>query len=747
MSEFDSLSDSDWLDIASRASDDNDSISSHDGLSSRPLSRRSSISFGSSHESEVEAWEGLVDESGDESAVEPGMCIVRRSTARPTESLPTGTIPDISHDSSDDQRVKEALDQSMVGTLSTSRTSNAGSSTHNSIRDLRLSFPDPLTSSRDQLKQSYAEILESETASNTNDADTTISLTDSVLSSSEQEPALITNSQVPYHEATQQDNTITNMGLDIMLYGSSSPIKWSFVQDFIQKAANFSGNVVLSTLDPNAGPVQAVDLRCGKNDSILTSITVHDYTTDNAGAIDPDDIIRASLAIVYLPATTLPVLSLHTAYLPVLVPGGSGDTDDFAGSVLRHAAEDDWELLGVPANRTIVLSSNKTPVLDPGALSYIESWRVFEVVRDVLDNPFRQIKTVSDNSHPIHAVTFFALVSIIVGFAFNTAFRSPVPVPTGTVKLPSSNTWGTFSASQINRSIAVPVAGTSTALATSSLKDFSLSVLTPGVTSLSVNPPQVNSLSLTSRINSLLISTHPTSLSLVQSPTSLAVPGPSRQPAIISDGSQASSSKDVSIRGVTPTSLSEIHPEPSILTATRTQKKRSRPEVLSPKEVSLRFVDGLSEAMDVGARIFNKAINRDNGAKDIIEAMDELVNVIQTQTQNVVSQGKGKARALGEEVIARNDRARGHAKELRKKGEDFLSSAEEFWASTSLHFFERTENARQRAKGMKEGFQTGARKSYDKVVHADWDKPSWMGRDAWAPFGTHQVNPPPLRGR
>lgn len=287
MSEFDSLSDSDWLDIASRASDDNDSISSHEGLSSRPLSRRSSISFGSSHESEVEAWEGFVDESGDESAVEPGMCLVRSLTARATESLPIGTIPDISHDSSDDQRVKEALDQSMVGTLSASRTSTTGHSTHSSIRDLRLSFPDPLTSSRDQLNKSYEEILESETTSNIHDADTTISLTDSLVSSSGQEPEPVAiMSQVPHHEATQQDNINTNMGLDIMLYGSSSPIKWSFVQDFIQKAASFSGNVVLNALDPNAGPVQAVDLRCGKDNSILTSITVHDYTIDNASTID-----------------------------------------------------------------------------------------------------------------------------------------------------------------------------------------------------------------------------------------------------------------------------------------------------------------------------------------------------------------------------------------------------------------------------------------------------------------------------
>lgn len=290
MSEFDSLSDSDWLDIASRASDDNDSVSSHEGLSSRPLSRRSSISFGSSHESEVEAWEGFVDESGDESNVEHGMCLVRPLTmTTPSESLPIGIIPDISHDSNDDKQVREALDQSMIGTLSASRTSSAGHSAHASIRDLRLSFPDPLTSSRDQLTKSYTEVPDSGSLSTPNDADATISLADSLASSYECEPeASPAMSHAAHHEVTQHDSNPSNPVLDIILYGFSSPIKWSFVQNFIQKAAHASGNVVLNTLDPNAGPMQTLELRCGKDqdDSILTSINVYDSTHDSPGAAD-----------------------------------------------------------------------------------------------------------------------------------------------------------------------------------------------------------------------------------------------------------------------------------------------------------------------------------------------------------------------------------------------------------------------------------------------------------------------------
>jgi hypothetical protein len=118
-----------------------------------------------------------------------------------------------------------------------------------------------------------------------------------------------------------------------------------------------------------------------------------------------DDVMRASLAIVYLPATTLPALSLHSAYLPVLAP--LAPLDGEASPVMRHAAEDDWELLGVPANRTVFLGSDKTPVISADEVSRLEPWRAFEVIRNVLDSPYQQIKAVSENGHPVRTVTMY----------------------------------------------------------------------------------------------------------------------------------------------------------------------------------------------------------------------------------------------------------------------------------------------------------------------------------------------------
>lgn len=425
--------------------------------------------------------------------------------------------------------------------------------------------------------------------------------------------------------------------------------------------------------------------------------------------------MRASLAIVYLPTATLPVLSLHSAYLPVLVPTSA----DQVNSVLRHAAEDDWELLGVPAHKTIFLTSDKEHLSNADVLSCLEPYRAFQVIHQALDSPARQIKTVSDNGHPTRAVTLyvqpcaslvtstnsasrFALVSIMMGVAFNTAFYSSA----GTNRV-----FDIDQGNQFNQTLAVPVG---TSAAPSSLKDLSLSVVPPGIKSLSVKSLHVNSLSTTSHIDSLSVHNHP-SLSHIFTPPSPIVTSPpsySFSPTVASDMPQASSSKDMQLHADLSASHPEVKPESSIFSATRIGKKYALSDLMKPNALSLRLGSELSEALDIGVRIFQNTGGFDNGVKDLVEAMDSLMNSIQVQTQSVVSQGKGKARAVGEEVVLRNDKARSRAKDLKKKGEKLLDSA-------SAQFFERTEIAKQRAKDLKDALKkTEAWKSYERA-HAD----------------------------
>jgi len=303
MSELDTFSDSDWLDISSgRDSDDNDSLSDGDSdrdeISSASRSRRSSISNDSSVGGDVEAWEGFVSDSGDEAAdALTGMYPVPLPSALGTEPIAVGFVPSSAEVTDpalaeEDQRVKEALDQSFVGTLSASRSSTSGiqSSTHTSVRDLRLSFPDPLTSSRDELSRSYEAVAsptesaasssptDDETNSNGNDTDLAASITSSSIP-----PGISsTTPEVQRHEDVElQVETEERTELDIVLYGSSSEIKWQFVQDLIQKAALFSGKAFVNTLQEGA-QVQTLRLLKESTDipAFFNTINVYDRTND-----------------------------------------------------------------------------------------------------------------------------------------------------------------------------------------------------------------------------------------------------------------------------------------------------------------------------------------------------------------------------------------------------------------------------------------------------------------------------------
>jgi hypothetical protein len=308
MSELDSLSDSDWLDISSsRDSDDNVSLSSqdsdHEEINSMPHSRRSSISIASSMNSEVEAWEGFVSENGDqvpdahpEAVI--GMYHAPLHFALEAEPIAVGFIPDVNQHSAaapevdeEDRRVKDALDQSFIGTLSASRSSTTSShfsSTHTSIHDLRLSFPDPLTSSHDELNASYQAVSPTETSAPSTDNDDAHELaTASMISSSlSEDPGMTTTTpEVRHHGDQQLLDSAEKSQLEIVLYGASSDIKWHFIQELVQKAAANSGHILGNPLQSGVESEQVQTIRLYKDSDafqtpFFTTVTVHDRTGD-----------------------------------------------------------------------------------------------------------------------------------------------------------------------------------------------------------------------------------------------------------------------------------------------------------------------------------------------------------------------------------------------------------------------------------------------------------------------------------
>ena len=313
MSEFDSLSDSDWLDISSHESDDNVSLSSqedsnHGEISSMPHSRRSSISIASSMNGEVEAWEGFVSDNGDEVAPDAhpeaviGMYHVPLPSALEPEPITAGFIPDVDQLSAappevvdeEDRRVKDALDQSFIGTLSSSRSSTTGghfASTHTSINDLRLSFPDPLTSSHNnELNASYQAVSSAETSDNPpSDNDDAHELTNaSTISSSPAEDPGITTTTPEVRSHGEQQRFIESeekSQLEIVLYGASSEIKWHFIQELVQKAAANAGRALINPLHSGAEGDQVQTIRLYKHSDafqapFFNAVTVYDRTGD-----------------------------------------------------------------------------------------------------------------------------------------------------------------------------------------------------------------------------------------------------------------------------------------------------------------------------------------------------------------------------------------------------------------------------------------------------------------------------------
>ncbi|PPQ69079.1 hypothetical protein CVT26_003554 [Gymnopilus dilepis] len=740
-SEFDTLSDSDWLDIASgRDSDDNDSLldqdSDRDEICSRPLSRRSSISTGDSMSSDVEAWEGFVSDAGDE-APEPvtGMYPVPLPSALGSEPIAIGFDPSAQQSidpavAEEDQRVKEALDQSFVGTLSASRSSNTGNShspsTHTSIRDLRLSFPDPLSSSRDELNRSY-EAVSSPTVSPTSESSISASADDVddvgvavsetpapvVASPLVEDPGLPTTPEVPHHEVEHLEDEEKGAELEIVLYGSPSEIKWKFVQELIQKAAVTSGYILDAHVRENETS-QVLHLFKDPNNvaSFFTVVKVHDRTAHSAKANidDFEHSDRPSLAIVYLPTAKLPVLSWHDGYLPVLVPS----ITDLDSNVMLHAAEDDWELLGVPSSRVIQPGARQSVIFEPDELSLVSATQIIrEIRRDNRKNTTP--RPLTEQVKSVNAVTLFALMSIIMGFAFNTTFRPSSPSPTPTVNTPSSSNnalWAIFA--QPNRSVVTPstnakACGSSGNAPESALKDVALSVFDPGSTSLSVTPPPASkSLSLTGGTSREI--SEVTTASPVMHCEQCASSSSSK--SALSDKPRTST--DMVVRSTATSSLSEIYTMPSgSATASRTDSGSGSAILLGaaerlgviPKSTVITAasaaakLNSMSEVLDATTKAIADAVGTD--LTELVEAADELLVNLREQTDNVIRQSKGKARAFGEQIqnipnefVRRNKRAKKRAQDLKEMGKDFVVGA-------SKGLKDRTDKARKKARALK----------------------------------------------
>jgi hypothetical protein len=425
-----------------------------------------------------------------------------------------------------------------------------------------------------------------------------------------------------------------------------------------------------------------------------------------------------SLGIVFLPANRLPVVDPHTAYFAVLASDYISNVIYNNDKALRNAAEDDWELLNVGPERALDLRTPiRSPVVNHQDIKYLNARQVYRALHSVLyedvdvpkEAPFKSQATPANaakvyvSSCRRSALTNryhrrIALVSVLLGIAFNaSSFRAPVPTPTTVNMMTANSTWTSIVASR-SPSVALSIHG-KTDLVPSSPRDTAISLYNAGTTALSLTPE-----------TKALTPTNPP----------VSQPRDNKESKIVLSGKSAT--KEVAVltaaESEVSTTSSTPNGEPQAPEPESAEKSDLRSDAATTT-AGLSFVDSLSEVLGVTTKSIVKAVHEDGG--DLMDSLDDFMAVIKTQTDDLIKQSKGKAKAFhdqvqafGETIQSRNDIARARAKVLRQMGEEFLLSAGE-------RVKERTHLAKVRARKIRESVEDADAWDYYYRAHDDWE--------------------------
>jgi len=284
-------------------------------------------------------------------------------------------------DNLEDRKVKEALDQSMVSTLSTSRSGSFGRSSMTSPRprkDIRLSFPDPIASTTDDIRKSYEELDSSATRRSRSRRNShedqgpveaipeSESITDLGVSSTQE---LSPRDVIPSKIVNAAD-------LFIVLYGFSISDKLNFVDRLLRNHSQGAGLELVEDAQVRPPCAQVLAIRELRSPTTTTDIppriiTIIDKTQsldfrvgsfplpfNQLTSLSPQSISELSydtpsLGIIFFPQRAFSVVPDHTYYLPLVA--STSYTKDTPGSIdsVRSSAESNWKDLGVPRDRLL----------------------------------------------------------------------------------------------------------------------------------------------------------------------------------------------------------------------------------------------------------------------------------------------------------------------------------------------------------------------------------------------------------
>ncbi|KAJ3557383.1 hypothetical protein NM688_g1503 [Phlebia brevispora] len=727
LSEFENLSDSDWLDVASsRASEDDDSLagfedSDREDIDGRPESRHSFTSYSSSRD-EVVAWEGLIDDGSD---LEAPLTIPDRSELN--SSLNTDVArPDTPDEDDDpeDERVKAALDQSMMSTLSSSRSNSLANSMQASMGNstrLRLSFPDPTTSKPESLTTSYEKLSRSKTKEHTTSSATVYA--DIVTAEPAADPGMHPTPAVLADNASEEEDLMiaasrVKPDLRVVLYGASPLAKDSLVQMLLNKLARGTGQIRAQTV--HEAPRVVSYLYNARESKIwkspLRSICVVDKTglAQSRTFLEPD---CPSLAVVFLPCFDDISVFDHTLYLPVMISSPLTVVDLLTTTDYLLEAEQQWEDTGIPSDKLTSLSQLSAPVVDQETLESASPAQIHQAFRPLIPTSVRKSATQVS----AYALSIMAVLSIVLGYVVHGCIDSQSSLHKMVVGHNSGKvlppTWWAASHTltiEANKSSPVPLLSMSppgTAMSASSLKDFAVAVFNPAtLTAVPVlsDPQPVASSSSPTPSSSHVANDAPSECDcgcgLLTWPgkTDVMVRPSASSSALSSYGNGA---KSVSV-------ISAQH-YPIHASKDKGKARETVPDAdTSLYALSTRLVTSLSEYFDFDFAAAKK--ETDKNLQDLMDACDHLMQVIARQTAMIWEQSRGTVNVLRGGLRERNEHARMRARQVREAGVQWLTSVHDI-------IKEHAEVANRNAKTIKEKLAQGehvgkASKAWEDVL-------------------------------
>ncbi|KAH8100876.1 hypothetical protein BXZ70DRAFT_936302 [Cristinia sonorae] len=726
LSEFDTSSDSDWLDISSRASEDNDSVASfydsdREDIYDRPASRRSVSSLTSSRSGVVEGWEGLIDDTDDATpAVHTGSILYDDTDEQPRAASPVEEDPE-------EERVKAGLEQSMMTTLSSPRSNSLSNSMQTSVvrstRDLRLSFPDPLTSSRDQSlhSSSYEDISAPE-------PDATLASEDDAAEELAQAPAPMvkdpglasTPEVLPYTASAplQRPNVPASITPDfyIAIYGSSSPDKYAVVDTLLAKWADGAGFMLSCSLLHATSATTRVYIpkdELEDRDAPRRMVSIVDKTDNNTSDLPPS---CQSLAVILLPSAPSFDVGMHTLYLPVVVPSTLAVVDVFASTDDLLDAEQQWESLGITSDKLTSLSDWSTAVIDQEKLNAVSPAQVDHALQPLL----KLQKPLAKRTFSTNAI-LLAILSIVIGYIVEgTVCPGLTPMPSWGLGRPqffptarpvTSSTATSLSTLLPNSIVISPTA-----------KDMQVSLIN-SVTSLATTTTIVRQVVTKAPPASTSASAHDSTTNDTPTECECGCGMVSWSGKVLSTDlilRPAASASALSIDSANTKVLPSVTPS---VTRGFTRHGKGKATSLDIPDTSLyalstRIAGSISEYLEVDLKALLGV--SDKGMQELMDALQVLYESIHRQTIAAVGKSAESLRKLHvqvqEEMKYRNTRAKARAREIKEKGRQYLSTMRETFKA-------RTEVAKEHAKVMKENMRKR------RAMRAEWRKQAAAARE------------------